>query len=100
MATIRVGPSARRPKSTVERVAVDDVEPAGIARRDLAERRKTALVALDGDHLPRARGEERAGQAAGSRADLDDGDAAEVAGRARDPRRQVEVEEEILAERL
>ena len=77
---------------------MDDVQPAGIALGDLAKRGKAALVALDGDDLPRTRGEQRAGQPAGPRADLDDGDAVEVAGGPGDARREVEVEEEILAE--
>jgi hypothetical protein len=67
---------------------------------DLGERRQRALVALDGDHYLCAFGEERAGQAAGAGADLDDGDASERTSRARDFAGQVEVEKEILAERL
>ena len=54
-----------------ERVAVDDLEPAGIVRGDLGQRRERALVALDRDHAPRAVREQRAREPAGARADLD-----------------------------
>ena len=100
MATIRVGPAARPRHVDGERVAGDDLQPAGIALGDLGERGEAALVALDRHDPPRSRGKQRPGQAARSRADLDHRDAGEVAGGACDPRRQVEVEEEVLAERL
>ena len=45
-------------------------------------------------------GEQRARQAAGAGADLDNGDAVQRPGGARDAAGQVEVEEEVLAERL
>ena len=83
-----------------ERVAGDDVQPAGIVRRDLLERGDGALVALDRDHPRRALGEQRAGQAAGAGTDLDHGDAVERAGGARDAAGEIEIEQEILAERL
>ena len=102
----QVGDDARRAaaemrrESNVERVAGDDVEPAGIVRGDLAERRDRALVALDRDHARGAFGEQRARQPARARADLDDGDAVERAGGARDAAGQVEIEQEVLAERF
>ena len=60
------------------------VEPARIVRGDLGQRRKAALVALDGDDPAGARGEQRARQSARARADLDDRHAGKVAGGARD----------------
>ena len=50
--------------------------------------------------LARAFGEERPRQAARARADLDDGDACERPGGAGDLGGKIEVEEEVLAERL
>jgi hypothetical protein len=69
-------------------------------RADLGKRGKGALVAFDCDHPPGPRRQERARQAAGAGSDLDDGDAFERAGGAGDPGRQVEIEQEVLAERL
>ena len=69
-------------------------------RGDFGERAERASVALDRDHLRRAFREQRAGEAAGTGTDLDDGDARERPGRAGDLSGQVEVEEEVLAERL
>ena len=39
----------------LQRVAGDDIEPAGIMRRDLLQRRDGALVALDRDDAARRR---------------------------------------------
>ena len=50
-------------------------------RGDLGERGEAALVALDRDDLFRAVREQRAGEAAGAGADLDDDDAFERAAR-------------------
>ena len=75
------------------------LEPAGVALRDFAECCDGAVVALDRDHLARAFGEQRAGEAAGSGPDLDHGDAVERARGAGDPAGEVEVEQEVLAER-
>ena len=69
-------------------------------RGDLGERgearssRSTAMTR----RAPSA--QQRTGQPAGARADLDDGHAVERPGGAGDARRQVEIEQEILAERL
>ena len=70
-----------------ERVAGDDCQPAGIALVDLGKRRKAALVALDRDHPAGAGRKQRAGQSARAGADLDHGDAGEVAGGAGDAQR-------------
>ena len=76
------------------------VKPAGIVRGDLGQRRDRALVALDRDHVRGAFGEQRARQPAGSGADLEHRDAFERAGGARDAAGEIEIEQEILAERL
>ena len=67
---------------------------------DILQRRQRTFVAFDGDHVPRAEREQRARQAAGAGADLDDGGVLERARRARDPRGEIEVEQEILSERF
>ena len=55
---------------------------------------------LDGDDMRGAEREQRAGQPAGPGADLDDGCVLQLARGARDAAGEVEVEQEILAERL
>ena len=69
-------------------------------RGDLGERAERAGVALDRDHLARALREQRAGEAARTGADFDHRDALERAASAGDLPGQVEVEQEVLAERL
>src|SRR5262249_61014167 len=78
----------------------DDLEPAGVTFRDLGKRAERALVALDGDLPAGADGDERAREAARSGPDLDHVHAVERPGRARDAGGQVEVEQEVLAERF
>src|SRR5205814_2650232 len=58
------------------------------------------LVALDRHHALRTLEEQRAREAAGSRTDLDHGPARERARDSGDAPRQVEVEDEILAQAL
>ena len=82
------------------RVGADDLQPPRISPGNLLQRRQRALVALDGDDAPRAQRQQRARQSAGAGADLDDGGVFERARGARDPRGEVEVEQEILAERF
>ena len=82
----------------VERVAGDDLQPAGKGGGKLAQCRKTARVALDRDDMGGAFGKQRAGQPAGAGADLDDVGGVERTRGAGDAARQVEVEEEVLAE--
>ena len=65
-----------------------------------AERGQASLVALDRDHLFCALREQRARQATRSGADFDDDDAGQRSGGARDATRKVEIEQEILSERL
>src|SRR5690606_37505589 len=61
---------------------------------------KAALVPLDGDDPRGAFEQQRAREPAGPRPDLDDGAARQVARDPRDPARQVEVQDEVLAEAL
>ena len=89
-----------RPRIEALRVGVHDLQPAGITLRDLVERRQRALVAFDRDDALGAQRQQRARQPAGAGADLDDGGVFERACGARDPRGEVEVEQEILAERF
>ena len=58
------------------------------------------LIALDRDHPARAFGEQRARQSARARADLDHGRAVQGTGGARDAAGEIEIEQEILAERF
>ena len=82
------------------RVGVHDLQPAGITLRNIVERRQRALVALDRDDALGAQRQQRARQSAGAGADLDHGGALQRARGACDPRGEVEVEQEILAERF
>jgi hypothetical protein len=82
------------------RVGVHDIEPAGIALGDRIERRQRAFVALDRNHPPGTQRQQCACQPAGPGADLNDRSAFERPRSARDPRRQIEVEQEILTERF
>ena len=66
--------------------AGNDIEPTGIATGNLLERGDCPIIALHSDHPPRARGEEGAGKATGTGADLQHVHALERAGRARNPR--------------
>ncbi len=84
----------------LQRVAGNDGEAAGVTVGNFLQRGQAARVALNGDDTLRARGEQRPGQPAGTGADLDDRDPGKVARRTRDAGGQVEVEEEVLAERL
>ena len=84
----------------LSRIGADDVEPAGIERGDRRKCRQAALVFLDSDDARGAFEQKRAGEAARSRADLDDGHAFEGSGGAGDAARQIEIEQEVLAEAL
>ena len=94
---------ARRPERTRiegERIRLDDLEPPRIARGDLGEGRDAARVALDRDDPRGAGREKRARQTAGPGPISTTVDARERAGGAGDAAGQVEVEQEILAERF
>ncbi len=83
-----------------QRVARDDLQPAGIGGGDLGQGGQAARILLDGAHLARARGEQAAGQTAGAGTDLDHVRRGQVACGPCDARGQVEVEDEVLAKRL
>ena len=59
--------------------------------------RSSRSIAITRAHV---RGEQRAGEPAGPGTDLDHVDAVQRAGRARDASGEVEIEKEVLAERL
>src|SRR5581483_4421165 len=81
-------------------VSGDDIEPPGIERGNRLKRREAALVLFDGDDAGGAFEQKRAGEAAGTGADLDHCHALERAGGAGDASREIEVEQEVLAETL
>ena len=83
-----------------QRVAFDDFEPSRPMRGDLGERAERAGVALDGDHLLGSLRQKRAREAPRAGPDLDHGDARERPRGASDLSGQVEIEEEVLAQRL
>ena len=60
----------------------------------------TALIPLDRDQVPGALKQQRAGQAAGPRPDLDHRARGKIATGARDAARQVHVEQEMLTQAL
>ncbi len=66
----------------------------------LIERGEAPLVAFDRDHLLRALRDQRARQAPGAGADLDDDDVLQGPGGARDAACEIEIEKEVLAERF
>jgi hypothetical protein len=82
------------------RVGADDFQPSRIPPCDLFERPERALVALHRDDAPRAQCQQRARQAAGAGTDFDHRGVLQRPCRARNPRSEVEVEQEILAERF
>ena len=84
----------------VERIARNDRQPSRIARRDLFECRNGAVVTLDRYDSLRALREQCAGEPARTGTDLDHVHAFERTGRACDPSGEIEIEQEILAERL
>ena len=75
-----------------------DLQPPGITLGDIVERGQCALVALDRDDAFGAQRQQRARQPAGAGADLDDGGVFERACGACNPRGEVEVEQEVLAQ--
>ena len=83
-----------------QRVAFDDFEPSRPMRGDLGQRAERAGVALDGDHLLGSLRQKRARKSAGAGADLDHGDAGKRPRGAGDLAGEVEIEEEVLAQRL
>ena len=98
---MRAGPASRCGRGSKARASPSTTSRRpGIVRGDLRERGDRARVALDRDDAAGAFGEQRAGEAAGPGPDLDHGHAVERTGGAGDARGQIEVEQEILAERF
>ncbi len=89
----------QRARIECQGVVFDDGETAGIMVRYLVECRDRPVIPLDRDHALRADGEQRARQPAGAGPDFEDRHVVIIrARRARNPRRQIEIEEEILPE--
>ena len=84
----------------LQRIAGHDFQPSRIMRGDIAKRSQSAFIALDGHDARRTQRQQRARQPAGAGADFDNGRAFQRFADARDPRRQIEIEQEILAERF
>ncbi len=82
-----------------QRIGFDQPQPLGMLGFDLGERGEAATVAFDSDHLG-AGIEKRAGEAAGAGSDFVDILAIERARDRRNARKQLTIENEILAERL
>ena len=100
---MRSGPSrvGERREIDLERIAGDHRragrDNALAISASAARQRSSRSMAMT---CARAFGEQRAREPAGSRTDFDDGDAAQRPRGARDPAGEVEVEQEILAERF
>ena len=100
-ATMRVGLSRDRSgRRERERVAGDDLQATGIGSRDFPKRLDAAFVALDRDHALCSVRKQRSRETARTRSHFDDGNALERSRRARDPAGEIEIEQEVLAERL
>ena len=82
-----------------ERVALDDLEPIGIARRELPERGHATAVLLDRDDTGRAGGQQRPGQSAWPRPHLQDDGLRVEPGCPRDSPAKTGIQEEVLPER-
>jgi 1,6-anhydro-N-acetylmuramate kinase len=89
-----------RPRVEIQCIGSDDFESAGIMRGDLLDGRDCALVALDGDDERGAESQQCAREPAWARTDFEHGNAIERPRRARNTHRQIEIKQEILAERL
>ena len=82
-----------------QRVAFNDRKTSRMVSRNLLQGRDGAPIALDRDHPRRPFRQQRARQTAGTGSDFNDGDASAARG-ACDAPGQIEIEKEILAERL
>ncbi len=82
-----------------QRVALDHREPPGGCRHQVLQGLHAPRVAFHGDHMGGARVQQRAGQRTGPGANLEDERALQRPRRAGDPVGQVEIGEEVLAER-
>ena len=84
----------------MERISIVNVETAGIMRGDVGERRGDARIALDRDDALGAFDQQRAREPAGAGPHLYNRAPLERPCGACDPPRQVQVEDEVLAEAL
>ncbi len=100
MATILPCIAEQRPRIEKLRVGADDLQPSGIRLEICFKRRQRALVALHRDDVPRPQRQQRPRQSAGTGTDLDNGGVFQRSRRARDPRGEIEVQQEILAKRF
>ena len=98
---MRTGPTGSCGLGSKRRAsAATIVEAARIKRGNLLQGGDRPLVALHGNHMRGAFPQQRARQAARPGADFENGHAGERSGRPSDAGSEVEVEEEILSERL
>ena len=79
---------------------MNDFQPSGPARGDFLQSRQGALVALDGNDLLRPFQKQGARQPARAGADLDDHVPFQRCGGARDAAGEVEIQQEVLPQRL
>ena len=84
----------------LQRVPRDHLEAPRIMRRDLLQRRQAAGIALDGNDPRGALGQQRPGQPAGPWPDLDHRHARQRPANSGNSRRQVQVHQEVLPQRL
>src|SRR5262249_17878474 len=83
----------------LRRIAGNHAEPVAEMVAEFLQGRNAALVALDRNHASCAERQQRAGEAARARPDLNDRHALERCGRARDTGCEIEVEKKVLPER-
>jgi hypothetical protein len=81
-----------------EGIGCDYIQPPGINGGKLRERGEAALVAFDRDHIARTVRKQCAREAPGPRPDFHNSCISEWTRGARNAGRQVEIEEEMLAE--
>src|SRR5689334_11122898 len=84
----------------LQRIAGMNLEPPRISDCYVVERRQASVIAFNRNDLFRSFHQQRACQAAGAWADLDDGAFGDIACGARDLACQIEVEKKILPERF
>src|SRR5215475_6496788 len=84
----------------LERVAFEHLEPAGVTFGDLTKHCDRTSVPFDGNHAARTCGKQSAGQSAGPGTNLNDRYVIEWSGCPRDARRQIEIQQKILAKGL
>jgi len=83
-----------------KRIGIEHRQPAGCRLGDLGKRGQAARVLLDGKHMARALQKQPAREAAGTGADFEHVALRQVARLSRDLGGEVEIEQEILPQRL